>query len=75
MLINVQTVRDSCRKMEVDDVICLESEFNLIDPLTMIKLELLLIHISETSNLDHLVGQWILRKRFDKTSAVIKAGM
>ena len=63
-MIDIQCIKDSYKKMEVDDIAYVKSKNNVADALSKVRFESILIDTPRSKKLNHPVDQWINR---DKT--------
>lgn len=61
LMMDLQTVKDSYRKMKLNNVAFVQSESMLADSLTKIKPNHLLSKVLSTGIIDHPMEQWIIR--------------
>ena len=63
LMIDLQTVKESYDKKEIDNVSFIRSEYNISDALTKIKKDSILLKTLKSGKLDHPVEQWIIRTK------------
>ena len=74
LMIDIQCIKDFSRKMEVDDIAYVKSEYDIADPLTKIRLDSILIDTLRSNKLNHPVGQWMNRGKVSKAHDFKKGG-
>ncbi len=61
LMIDLQTVKESYDKKEINHVSFIRSEYNIADALTKVKKDSILLQTLKSGRLDHPVEQWIIR--------------
>ena len=80
LMIDLQTVKDSYDKKEIESVSFVRSEYNVADALTKVKKASTLIEVMRTGKIDHPIEQWIIRSESSidetksKDASVLKKG-
>lgn len=62
-MIDLEKVKDLYKKRELDDVASILSEHNLADPFAKVKNQMYLVIVLDKAKINHLIQQWIIRKK------------